>query len=287
MQELVFFALSLASRQNDELGSPRLFTRCARSLVSRESPRVQFALSAWYTKRHNADFTYAITPCERRACHARTSPALAWPHKCARLFAIVLSASPAAKDDARHRERERFRSLSLLLKASLLSKLFPLARARTRRNDIIADYSSQVITFAQRNDRIVSGQQGHFTQSGRSSWVSEDGTLRSRRKTSCTHIGTDSHLRRTGHENARGERVFTLPLSYKVSITRDDDLLAYGPPLPPVGPRAQDVNSVTAEDKTTGPSGLARNRIVVCAPFNASSGQFRVRGTNVSWNDNA
>lgn len=80
------------------------------------------------------------------------------------------------------------RSLSLLLKASLLRKLVPLvcmrvcarARAPTQRRHYDddaarmcaasrADCSSRVITFAQRNDRIVSGQQGHFAQSGRSS----------------------------------------------------------------------------------------------------------------------
>lgn len=73
--------------------------------------------------------------------------------------------------------------------------------------------------------------------------------------------------------------VFALPLSYKVSITRDDDLLVYGPPLP-AGPRARDVNGVTAEDKTTGPSGLvSRNRIAVCAPFNARFEQFRIGGS--------
>lgn len=82
----------------------------------------------------------------------------------AKLFAIALLRG------ARWYRTIRFRSLSLLLKASLLNKL-SLARAQAttlqRAGSQIARL--KVITFAQRNDRIVSGQQGRFTESGRSS----------------------------------------------------------------------------------------------------------------------
>lgn len=88
-----------------------------------------------------------------------------------------------------------------------------------------------------------------------------------------TRTGTDSHLRKTGMRTRAAERAYSrchYPTKCQLPVTTISSRMDHHYHQP-ARPRAQDVNGVTAEDKTTGPSGFMRNRIVVCAPFNVPS----------------